>query len=179
MVDISGLGAMILLILLILIALAIVLWLLNPRNRHIEARQVNATPIPFDDGKFMESFMKPIYEDGIEHLENAVDSIRNGFDIYDHGAYVEAAEEFISATRSTDEASRKFREVLAMVEDQETAHIQNARTRLTECKQFRQGAKDLEAACDAMLAGKKAEAQALVDSAKNLRRLAAEWKKEP
>lgn len=179
MVDTTGLGAMIVLIFLILLALAIILWLLNPANRQIGVKQVNATPIPFDDGKFMDSFMTPIYEDGLDQLENAVDSIRNGFDIYDHGAYVEAAEEFISATRSTDEASRKFREVLAMVEDQETAQIKNARARLVECKQLRQGAKDMEAACDAMIAGKKAEAQTLLDSAKNLRRLAAEWKKEP
>ncbi|WP_048197708.1 hypothetical protein [Methanocella arvoryzae] len=179
MVDTAGLGAMIVLILLILIALAIILWLLNPKDRHIEAKQVNSTPVPFDDGQFMEAFVKPIYEDGLEHLENAVDSIRSGFDIYDNGAYVEAAEEFISATRSTDEASRKFREVLAMVEDQEAAPIKNARARLTECKQIRQGAKDMETACDAMIAGKKAEAQPLLDGARNLRRLAAEWKKEP
>ena len=52
-------------------------------------------------------------------------------------------------------------EVLAMVEDQEAAHIKKARGRLTECKQLRQGAKDLETACDAMIAGKKEEAKSV------------------
>jgi hypothetical protein len=66
-----------------------------------------------------------------------------------------------------------------MVEDQEAAHIKMARGRLTECKQLRQGAKDLETACDAMIAGKKDEARALIDGTKGLRKLIAEWKKEP
>ena len=177
MFDTTGLGAMIVLIFLILFALVIVLWLLKPSNRKIEANQVNATPIPFDDGKFMDAFMGPIYEDGLEHMENAVDSIQNGLDIYEHGTYVEAAEEFIAASHSLDEASIKFREVLAMVEDQDTAHTKNARARLIECKGLRQGAEDMEAACDALLAGKTGEAQALLDRAKNLRKHAREWKK--
>jgi hypothetical protein len=179
MIDTYGLGAMVVLILLIVAALAIVMWLLNSANRDIAAKQINATPIPHDDGKFMDAFVGPIYDDGLEHLENAVDSLRNGLDIFDHGAYVEAAEEFIGATRATDEASRKFREVLAMVEDQEAAHIKKARGRLTECKQLRQGAKDLETACDAMISGKKDEARALIDGTKGLRKLVAEWKQGP
>jgi len=177
MIDTTGLGAMIVLIFLILLALVIILWLLKPSNRKIEADQVNATPIPFDDSKFMNAFMGPVYEDGLEHLENAVDSILSGFDIFEHGSYVEAAEEFIAAAHSTDEASLKFREVLAMVEDQDTAHTKNARSRLIECKGFKQGAEDMEAACDAMLAGNKGEAQALIERAKNLRKHAREWKK--
>ena len=178
MFDMGGICTIVVIVALVIIVLAVLLKLLNPGDRKIEEQQVNATPIPFDDGRFMDAFMKPVYDDGIEHLEDAVDSIRNGWEIFEHGAFVEAAEEFISASRSTDEASRRFREVLSMVDDQENPQVKLSRQRLTECKRFRQGARDMEAACDAMLAGKRDDAMALVDGAKGVRKQAGEWKKE-
>ncbi|HMK46926.1 MAG TPA: hypothetical protein VK436_09900 [Methanocella sp.] len=178
MFDAGSIGVIAMIILLIVIVLAVLLKLLNPGDREIEVQQVNATPVPFDDSRFMDAFVEPVYEDGLEHLEDAVDSIRNGWDVFEHGAYVEAAEEFIAASRSIDEASRKFREMLSMVDDQGSPQVKLSRQRLAECKRFRQGARDMEAACDAMLAGKKDDALALVSGAKGVRRQADEWKKE-
>jgi len=179
MFDSGGICTIVVIIVLIIVVLAVLLKVLNPGDRKIEVQQVNATPVPFDDGRFADAFMKPVYDDGLEHLENAVDSIRNGWDIFENGAFVEAAEEFIAAARSTDEASRKFRELLAMVDDPGNPQVKLSRQRLAECKRFRQGARDMEAACDAMIAGKRDDAMALVDGAKGVRKQAGEWKKEP
>jgi predicted transcriptional regulator len=131
-----------------------------------------------DESKFLTAFLKPVYDDGLEEMETAVDAIRDGLDFYDMGAFVDAGEQFIAAGRSNDAASLKFREVLSLVEDPAVDYAKNARHRLIDCKRFQELAEDMESACDAMLAEKVAEAGALIEKSADAKKFAEEWKKE-
>ena len=178
MFDLTGIVVILIFILLIILALAVALKLLGTGEGQIAAQQVSGAPVPMDEGKFLIAFLKPIYEDGLEEMETAVGSIRDGGDLYRRDAYVEAAEEFIAGRRSVEAAARKFREVMSLVEDPEEGYVQKARARLAECKRFLELAKEMESACDAMLADRPAEARAIVDRTGHLRKLAEEWEKD-
>lgn len=178
MADLYGIGAMVIAVFLLLLTVYIVIWFMKYfSEKEIEAKQVSNTPVPMDDGKFIKTFIAPIYEDGLEEMETATECVKVGFASYRHGAYVEAGEEFIAATDSIDNATRKFREMLALIEDEVSADTKKARERLAECKRFREMARKMEAACDMMIANKPDEARALEDSARHLSKLADEWSK--
>jgi hypothetical protein len=162
MFDLGGLTIILIFIFLIVIAMAIALKLLSMNEDQLIAKQSGPQTQAAEESNFVTSFLKPIYSDGLDELENAVDSIRNGLDYYEHEAYVNAGEEFIAASHSSDAAIRKFREVMSMVEDPGHEFAKKSLARIDECKRFGQAAKDLEGACDAMLEERAAEAQAAV-----------------
>ena len=179
MVDFSGIAVIVIFIALIVAALAIALKLLSTGQELLEPqRQVNATPVPMDEAKFLAAFLKPVYDDGLEEMETAVDAARDGLDFYGRGAVVEAGEQFIAAGRSLDVAGRKFREVLGLVEDPGEEYARLSKARLAEVKRLAELAKDMDAACDAMLEGRKADADFIVDRVSHLRKLADAWRKE-
>jgi hypothetical protein len=176
--DYSSVGTIFLFIVLIIIALVVALKLLSTGEDQITTRQINSTPVPMDEGKFLIAFLKPVYDDGLEEMETAVDAIRDGLDFYGRGAFVNAGEQFIDAGRSIDAAIAKFREVLTLVEDPEVKYAKDARDRLRDCKRFQDLAKDMESACDAMLDDNAAEAGALEEKVKDIKKFAEEWQKE-
>ncbi|OPY29247.1 MAG: hypothetical protein A4E28_00992 [Methanocella sp. PtaU1.Bin125] len=178
MFDTGGLAIIIIFILLIVIALATALKLLSMNEDQLIAKQAGPQTQASEESNFVSSFLKPIHGDGLDELENAVDAIRNGYDYYRHEAYVNAGEEFIAARHSADAAARKFREVMSMVEDPGHEYAKMSLGRIEECKRFRELAKDMESACDAMLEDRAADAKAAVDKTGNLRKLVDEWKKE-
>lgn len=181
MFDMAGLGAIIIFIVFIILGLLLALKLLSPgeTKNPADRDQLPATPIPADESKFLHGFLRPIYGDGIDHLETGVEVVKESLDFYERNAYVDAGEGFINAGRSIDAAARKFREVLNMVEDPDMDYAKLAKARLAECKQLRNMARAMEAACDAMIAGNKDEAAALVETARGMRGLAEGWKNKP
>jgi hypothetical protein len=178
MFDLGSLGVILIFIFLIAIALAIALKLLSMNEDQLRSRQAGPVTQAAAEGNFLESFLKPIYDDGLEQMENAVDSIGNGLDYYDHGAYVNAGEEFIAARHSIDTAYRKFREVMSLVEDRENEYAKKSIARMADCKRFLEMAKDMESASDAMLEDRDADAKAILDRTKDLRKMIDAWKKE-
>jgi hypothetical protein len=180
MFDLSGVFVILIFIFLVIIALAVALKLLGLSLSEDTAggQQAGTPPAPGDEGRFLASFLQPIYDDGLDEMENAVDEVRDGLDFYGHGACVEAGEAFIAARRSLDAAARKFREVRTLVEDPQVEHAIKARSRLDECQRLAEMAEAMENACDATLEGREAEARALEDKASGLRKLTEEWKKE-
>jgi hypothetical protein len=124
------------------------------------------------------AFLKPVYDDGLEEIDTAVEAIKDGFDFYGRGAFVDAGEQFIAAGHSNDAAIHKFREVLSLVEDPAIDYAINARNRLLECKELRELAKDMESACDAMLSDKFYESRAFEEKVQKARQFAEAWKKE-
>jgi hypothetical protein len=178
MFDFGGLAIILIFIFLIIIALATALKLLSMNEDQLIAKQGGPLTQATQETNFVASFLKPIYRDGLDELENAVDSVRNGLDYYGHEAYVNAGEEFIAAGHSTDTAARKFREVMSMVEDPGNEYAKKSLARIDECKRFREMAKEMESACDAMLENRVAEARAITDRTSGLRKLVDEWKKE-
>ncbi len=174
--DYSSVGIILLFILLIAAALAVALKLLGTGEGQVTTRQV--TSVPMDEDKFLTTFLRPVYNDGLDEMETAVDSIRDGLDFYEKGAFVNAGEEFIDAGRSFDAATLKFREVLTLVEDPAVDYAKKARNRLIDCKRLRDLAKDMESACDAMLEERASDARALEEKSKDVKKLAVEWKKE-
>ena len=176
--DLNSLGIIFIFILLIVIALAVALKLLGTGEEQITTRQINSTPLPMDESNFLTSFLKPVYDDGLEEMETAVDAIKDGLDFYGRGAFVDAGEQFIAAGRSNDAAIRKFREVISLVEDPAVDYAKNARDRLRTASQLQELAKHMENACDEMLENKTFEARALEEKAKDARKLVEEWKKE-
>ncbi len=178
MFDLGGLTVVLIFIFLIVIALATALKLLSMNEDQLAAKQAGTLTQATEESNFVASFLRPIYDDGLEELENAVDSIRNGLDYYGHEAYVNAGEEFIAARQSTDAAAKKFREVMSMVEDSGNEYAKKSLAHIDECKRFREMAKEMESACDAMLEDRAAEAQAAMGRAGDIRALADKWKKE-
>jgi hypothetical protein len=176
--DYSSVGTIFIFILLIVIALVVALKLLSTGEEQITTRQVNSTPVPMDESKFLTAFLKPVYDDGLEEMETAVDAIRDGLDFYGRGAFVDAGEQFIAAGRSCDAAIRKFREVLSLVEDPALDYAGNATDRLRECNKLLELANDMESAGDAMLENNAVEARALVEKSADAKKFAEEWKKE-
>ena len=178
MFDLGGLTIILIFIFLIVIAMATALKLLSMNEDQLIAKQAGPQTQASEESNFVTSFLKPIYGDGLDELENAVDSLRNGLDYFDHEAYVNAGEEFIAASRNSDTAARKFREVMSMVEDPGHEYAKKSLARIDECKRFREMAKEMESACDAMLEDRVAEARTIVDRASGLGKLVNEWKKE-
>lgn len=178
MFDIGGLTIILIFIFLIIIAMATALKLLSMNEDQLIAKQSGPQTQSSEESNFVTSFLKPIYSDGLDELENAVDSIRNGLDYYDHEAYVNAGEEFIAASRSADTAARKFREVMSMVEDPGHEYAKKSLARIDECKRFREMAKDLESACDAMLEDRAADAKKMLDRTSGIRKLVNDWMNE-
>jgi hypothetical protein len=176
--DYSSVGIIFILIILIVIALVVALKLLSTGEEQITTRQIYSTPVPMDDSKFLTAFIKPVYDDGLEEMETAVDAIRDGLEFYGRGAFVDAGEQFIAAGRSNDAAIDKFRELLTLVEDPTVDYARNARDRLQDSKMFQELAKAMESACDAMLADRATEAHIFEEKARDARKLAEEWKKE-
>lgn len=174
--DLSSIGVLFIFILLIILALVVALKLLSTGDKDITTRQINSTPVPMDEGKFLTAFLKPVYDDGLEEMETAADALRDGLDFYGRGAFVAAGEQFIDARRSTDAAISKFQEVLTLVEDPAVDYAKNARRRLGECKRFQELAKGMENASDAMLEEKVAEAWALAENVKDERKFVEEWR---
>lgn len=179
MIDLSGVFVVLLFIFLVIVALAVALKLLGLSLGDYPA-DPGARPARAgdDEGQFLESFLRPLYEDGLDEVEDAVDAVRDGLDLYGRGAFVEAGEEFIAARRSLEAATRKFREVRALVEDPAEAYTKSARNRLIECQMFQKMAEAMEGACDASLDGREVDAKGLEEQAADLRKMAAEWKKE-
>jgi hypothetical protein len=176
--DYSSVGIIFLFILLIIVALVVALKLLSTGEEQITTRQINSTPVPMYEGKFLTAFLKPVYDDGLEEMETAVDAMKDGLDFYGRGAFVDAGEQFIDGRRCVEAAILKFREVLTLVEDPEVDYAKNARNRLKDCKRLQDLAEDMESACDAMLDSRAADARALEDKVKDARKLAEEWKKD-
>jgi hypothetical protein len=180
MIDTTGLGIAVIFIFIIVAGLILALKLLSPgKDRSPAGGQEEAATasIPADEGRFLHGFLRPIYEDGLDDLETGVDVIRESLEFYGRGAFVDAGEGFIGAGRSIDSAARRFREVLNMVEDPGIEDATRAKARLVECRQLRVLARDMEGACDAMIAGNQAEADALVGKAKAAMPLVEGWKK--
>jgi hypothetical protein len=173
--DLSGLGIIIIFIILVFLALIVALKLLSTGDKLITTREIYSTPLPADESNFLTSFLKPVYDDGLSEMETAVDALRDGLDLYGRGAYVNAGEQFIDARRCIEAATRKFREVLSLVEDQTMDYAKFARHRLIDCKRFQELAEDMEKACDEMLAGKSFEAQALEEKSMDVRKLVEAW----
>ncbi|MGA9139170.1 MAG: hypothetical protein WBZ29_03040 [Methanocella sp.] len=178
MFDLGGIAIIIIFIFLIVIALIMALKLLSMDEDQLIAKQGGPLTQATQETNFVASFLRPIYNDGLDELENAVDSIGNGLDYYGHEAYVNAGEEFIAAGHSTDAAVRKFREVMSLVEDTGNDYAKKSLAHLEECKRLREIEKDLESACDAMLENRAADAQAAMGRAGNIRALVDAWKKE-
>ncbi len=178
MFDFGGIVIILIFIFLIVIAMVMALKLLSMNEDQLIAKQAGPLTQATEESNFVSSFLRPIYIDGLDGLENAVDSIRNGLDYYGHEAYVNAGEEFIAAGHNTEAAGRKFREVMSMVEDPGNEYAKKSLLHMDECKRFREMAKEMESACDAMLEGRKADAQAAVGRVGDLRALADAWKKE-
>jgi hypothetical protein len=176
--DLSSVGIVILFILMIIVALVVALKLLSTGEEQITTRQINSTPLPMDESMFLTTFLKPVYDDGLDEMETAVDAIKDGLDFYGRGAFVNAGEQFIDGRRSIDAATNKFREVLTLVEDPEGDYAKNARNRMKDCKRLQDLAKDMESACDAMLEERTADARALEDKVKDAKKFTEEWKKE-
>jgi hypothetical protein len=173
--DYSSLGIIILFILLIILALAVALKLLGTGEAQITTRQINAMPVPLDEGKFLTAFLKPVYDDGLDEMETAADALRDGLDFYGRRAFVDAGEQFIDAGRHVEAATDKFRELLAMVEDPTLDYAKLARHRLIDCNRFGELAEEMEKACDALLDGREAEARALEEKVKDARKFAEDW----
>ncbi len=173
--DLSGLGIIVIFIILVFLALIVALKLLSTGDKQITTRQIYTTPLPTDESNFLTSFLKPVYDDGLAEMETAVDALKDGLDFYGRGAFVNAGEQFIDAGRSIEAATRKFREVLSLVEDQTMDYAKFARHRLIDCKRFQELAGDMEKACDEMLAGKNFEARALEEKSKDARKLVEAW----
>jgi hypothetical protein len=176
--DYSSVGIIFMFILLIVVALVVAIKLLSTGEDEITTRQINSTPVPMDEGKFLTAFLKPVYDDGLEEMETAVESIRDGLDFYGRGAFVDAGEEFIDARRSAEAASGKFREVQTLVEDPAVDYAKKARNRLIDCRRLQDLAKDMESASDAMLDNRASDAKALEERVADTRKFAEEWKKE-
>jgi hypothetical protein len=173
--DLSGLGIILIFIILVFLALIVALKLLSTGDRDITTRQINPTLAPADESNFLTSFLKPVYDDGLNEMETAVDALKDGLDFYGRGACVNAGEQFIDAGRSIEAATAKFREVLTLVEDQTLDYAKFARHRLIDCKRFQELAEDMEKACDEMLAGKAFEARALEEKSMDARKLVEAW----
>ncbi len=176
--DYSSVGIVFIFILLIIIALVVFIKLLSVGEEQITTRQINATPVPMDEGKFLTAFLKPVYEDGLEEMETAVDALKDGIDFYGRGAFVEAGEQFIEGRRSVGAATRKFREVQALVEDPSIDYAKKARNRLIDCKRLQDLADEMEHACDARLENKFFDARALEEKIADSKKFVEEWKKE-
>jgi hypothetical protein len=176
--DFSSIGILFIFIILIILALVVALKLLNTGDKQITTRQINSTPVPMDESKFLTAFLKPVYDDGLAEMETAADALRDGLDFYGRGAFVNAGEQFIDAGRSIEAATDKFREVLTLVEDPAVDYAKYARHRLIDCKRFQELAEDMEKACDEMLADKVVEARALEEKSVDARKLVEAWKKE-
>ncbi len=134
--DLSGIGIILIFIILVFLALIVALKLLSTGDKLITTRQSYTTPLPADESNFLTAFLKPVYDDGLAEMETAADAFRDGLDLYGRGAYVNAGEQFIDAGRCTEAATRKFREVLSLVEDQTMDYAKFARHRLIDCKRF-------------------------------------------
>lgn len=176
--DYTSVGIIFLFIVLIIIALVVAIKLLSTGEEEITTRQLNSTPVSVDDSTFLTAFLKPVYDEGIEEIDTAVEAVKDGLDFYDRGAFVDAGEQFIDARRSIDVATRKFREVQTLVEDPAVDYAKKARNRLIDCKRLGDLAKDMEGACDAMLDDRASEARALEEKARDNKKLVDEWKKE-
>ncbi|HEY3273374.1 MAG TPA: hypothetical protein VGJ92_06405, partial [Methanocella sp.] len=74
--DYNSVGIIFVFIMLIVIALVVALKLLGTGEEQITTRQINSTPIPMDESKFLTAFLKPVYDDGMEELDTAVEAIR-------------------------------------------------------------------------------------------------------
>jgi hypothetical protein len=176
--DYSSVGIVFIFIILIVLALVVAIKLLSTGEEQITTRQISPTPATMDEGKFLTAFLKPVYDDGLAELETAVDALKDGLDFYGRGAFVDAGEQFIDGRRGIDAATGKFREVMALVEDPAVDYAKKARNRLIDCKRLQDLAKDMETACDAMLAGRSAEARALEEKVADARKIVDEWKNE-
>lgn len=177
--DLGSIGIIFLFILLIIVALVVAIKLLSTGEEEITTSHLSPTPAgPLDEGKFLTAFLKPIYDDGMEEMETAVDAVKDGLDFYARGAFVDAGQQFIDARRSIEAATRKFREVQSLVEDPAVDFAKKARNRLIDCKRLGDLAKDMESACDAMLDSRAADARALEERAGDNKKFAEEWKKE-
>jgi len=174
--DLTGLAMVLIAIVVIIMGLLIALRLLSPGDERLAARQVSEAAL--DEGRFLQGFLRPLYEDGVDHLDTAVEIAREALDFYAKGAYVDAGEGFIAAGRSAGDAARKFREVLGMVEDPAVDYARLAKVRLAEGKQLREWSRGMEAACDAAIAGNETEAAAQAEKARHLRAFIDQWKKE-
>lgn len=183
MVD-TSLGSMIVTIILIFIALYILLKFFREGNGEEEEKTPNAPEVlpesrlrqaQVNDERFLRLFTQPMFEEGINELETAVDSIRLGCELYGRGAWIEASEEFHEAGKNLDEASERFREVLAMLEDQDSAEAKKAKDGLSECKRFHMVSSDAENACDAMIEEREEDAKKIVPDIGEIEKMAREW----
>jgi hypothetical protein len=174
--DFTSIGTLLILICLIILALAVALKLLNTADKQFTTRKINSPPAPMDEDRFLTSFLKPVYDDGLAEMETAADALRDGLDFYGRRAFVNAGEQFIDAGRSIDAATNKFNELLALVEDPSEEYAKKARHRLIDCKRFEELALDMEKACDAMLARKTFEARVLEEKVRDSKKFVEEWR---
>lgn len=181
MVETFGITAMAVMVVLALVAVYIIVKFFEGQSgpKDVELAPPEANPVqtlPMEE-EFVESFTRPMLEDGADLLDDAVESIKLGCSHYEHGAFVEASDEFHGAIRVLDEAADKFKEVLNDVENQGSEPARRAQRYLGDYKSFKAEAIKMENACDAMIEGNSKEADQLASKIDSLRRMASDWKK--
>jgi tetratricopeptide (TPR) repeat protein len=159
MVDTFGISAMAITVLLLLAAFYIIFKFIRHGEERKQDYEMNAeyglssADVFKKEEEFLNSFTRPMIDDAKEDMDNAFESIKSGIGLYDHGAFVEASDEFHSAIKDIDLAIQKLRDVLGLIENPENKDAHEARDLLNESKKFRKDLEDMENACDAMING--------------------------
>lgn len=129
------------------------------------------------DEEFIDSYTGPIMEDALDKLDSAVDSIKSGIDYYQRSVWEAAGEEFHSAVKGIDNASTRFKEVVSMVENQQSKPSRQANARIEEGRKLRMLAIRMEEACDGRVEGKWLEDKNTEAAMAELERMASSFKK--
>lgn len=180
-VDTTSLTIIIVIILLIILTAYLLLKFFGKGSDEVEEGKPVFIPRnmrPIDDETFTSTFTAPMIEDGLNDMDDGLESVRLACQYYENSAWVESGQEYHGAIKSFDSATRKFRDVLGMIEDPENADVKKATQYLSDCKRFRNYASDMEKACDAMVEERPDEASKLGANVRKIEKEAAAWQKE-